>query len=104
MTVRDLFGKYDDLSIDVCDDYDERCYIAFESGYRLTKAGAEHFGRDVLDIEVIPPRKSGLYGKYLSPWTLHCETAKQAQACKELFFSLAGFCSEKDFDLWFQEI
>ena len=102
MTVRDLFGKYDDLSIDVCDDYDERCYIAFESGYRLTKAGAEHFGRDVLDIEVIPHYDHR--GEYLRPWTLHCETAKQAQACKELFFSLAGFCSEKDFDLWFQEI
>lgn len=102
MTVRDLFGKYDDLSIDVCDDYDERCYIAFESGYRPTKACAEHFGEFVLDIEVIPQYDTNY--NYLAPWTLHCETAKEAQACKELFYSLAGFCSADDFDVWFQEI
>jgi hypothetical protein len=100
MKVIDLFcGRTNpytrDLSIDVCDDYDERCYIAFESGYRLTKAGAERF-KDALGIEVIP--HEGF------TWTLHCENGKEAQACKELFESFAGLCAYSDFDKWFQEV
>ena len=37
MKVRDLL-EVEDVSMDVYDDYDERCNIAYESGYKLTDA------------------------------------------------------------------
>ena len=94
MKVRDLFDIVD-LSIDVCDDYDERCYIAFDWGMELTEAGIEEFG-DALDIEVIPSQ--GI------TWTLHCENGKEASACRDLFYALAGYCNASDYDIWFREV
>ena len=100
LTVRGLLkmGEREDFEdIDVCDDYDERCYIAFCGGYRLTEAGEQEFA-DALDIEVIPCGAGGF------TWTLRCDTGKQARACERLFNSLAGFCGESDFDRWFEEV
>ena len=94
MKVRDLFD-IEGLAVDVCDDYDERCYIAFEYGMKLTDEGADAFGK-ALDIEVIP--REGI------TWTLHCDTARQAQACMELFYALAGYCAADDYDRWFEEV
>ena len=94
MKVRDLF-EIEDLSIDVCDDYDERCWVAFEYGMKLTDAGIEEFKR-ALDIEVIPSNPF--------TWTLHCDTAKEAKACRNLFFALAGYCTEDEYDAWFEEV
>lgn len=93
MTVKDLL-EIKDVSVDVCDDYDERCYIAYVSGYELTAAGVERFS-PALDVE-IDSIDGGMVG-------LRCPSAKEAQACKELFFSIAGFCGEKKFDEWFTE-
>ena len=93
MTVRDLL-IIDDVDVDVCDDYDERCYIAYCGGYNLTDEGVKEFA-DALDIEA-----TGFCGGFA---TLHCECGEQAEACKELFNSLAGYCSADDFDKWFVE-
>ena len=93
MTVRDLL-EIDDIDVDVCDDYDERCYIAYCGGYNLTDEGVKEFG-DALDIPI-----TGFRGGIV---TLHCEYGEQAQACKALFESLAGYCEESDFDKWFTE-
>ena len=95
MTVRDLIRK--DVSVDVCDDYDERCYIAYEYGYKLTKAGRERFA-DALDIPVTGYSEQYCYA------TLHCETAKEATACQDLFYALAGYCGDSDFERWFEEV
>lgn len=83
--------------IDVCDDYDERCYIAFCGGYKLTAAGEERF-KDALDIEVTTA------GYDADTWVLHCDTAKEANACRDLFYALAGYCGDSDFDEWFEEV
>lgn len=93
MRVKDLLDiPY--VSVDVCDDYDERCYIAYESGYELTDAGVIKFA-DALNIPI-----TGIDGYSV---TLHCINGKEARACKDLFYSLAGFCGSDDFDIWFQE-
>ena len=92
MTVRDLLA-IDEVSTDVCDDYDERCYIAYESGYELTDAGRARFA-DALDIPITAI--TDFVG-------LHCESGKEAQACKELFESMAGLCTCDEFDAWFIE-
>ena len=98
LTVRELFDwdneAHGELCVDVCDDYDERCYIAFISGCGLTEAGEERF-KDALDVEVIP------YGD--GTWALHTDSAIEAEACRELFFAAAGFCGDSDFDEWFIE-
>lgn len=93
MTVKDLLDV-EDVSMDVCDDYDERCYIAYESGYTLTDAGREQFA-NAFDVPITMIRDGII--------TLHCATSKKAQACKDLFESLAGFCSVSDFDKWFED-
>ena len=93
MRVRHLFDLLE-VSVDVCDDYDERCYIGFDSGYELTEAGMARFA-DALDCPI--------YGINGFAVTIHCPTAKEAEACRQLFFSVAGFCSEKNFDKWFKE-
>lgn len=100
LTVRGLLkmGESEDFEdIDVCDDYDERCYIAFCGGYKLTEEGEQEFA-DALDIEVIPCGAGGF------TWTLRCDTGKQARACERLFNSLAGYCGDSDFDRWFKEV
>lgn len=97
MTVRDLLAM-DNVSVDVCDDYDERCYIAYEDGFELTDAGRVHFA-EALDIPITTITMSG----YAGIVGLHCENWKEAEACKELFESIAGFCGADDFDTWFIE-
>lgn len=93
MKVKDLFD-IEDIDIDVCDDYDERCFIAFCGGYALTDEGKERF-KVALDIPI--NHIQNIIG-------LHCENSKEAQACKDLFESVAGYCSEKDFDKWFVSV
>ena len=93
MTIRGLLDV-EDVSMDVIDDYDERCYIAYESGYKLTDAGLEHFA-NALDVPILSIR-DGLI-------IFHCATARKAQACKELFEALAGYCLVSEYDKWFEE-
>ena len=95
MKVKDLIRE--DIDIDVCDDYDERCWIAKSGAYRLTDAGEQRF-RDALDVEV------WMTGSKVPLAVLECPTDKEAQACKELFFSLAGYCSDDDYRRWFKEV
>lgn len=97
MKVKDLIAE--DIDIDVCDDYDERCWIAKCGAYRLTDAAEQKFYK-ALDIEVeLMPRIA----------VLKCDDADEkkaeanAQACKEFFFSLAGYCAAEDYDKWFVE-
>lgn len=92
MTIRDLLD-IPSVSIDVCDDYDERCYIAYDSDMKLTEKGLERFA-DALDIPIIALRDLIV---------LHCETSKDAKACKELFEALAGYCTVSEYDKWFTE-
>ena len=96
MRVKDLIRE--DIDIDVCDDYDERCYIAKCGAYRLTDAGVQRFHK-ALDVPVHMTT-----GRKYNIAILHCGTREKAQACKELFFSLAGYCSAEDYDKWFVEV
>lgn len=98
MKVKDLIEE--DIDIDVCDDYDERCWIAKCGAYRLTDAAEQLFHR-ALDIEVEMMPKVAI---------LKCDDEDEsvaeanAQACKKLFFSLAGYCPADEYDMWFEEV
>lgn len=95
MKVRDLLSK--DIDIDVCDDYDESCYIAFCGPIELTDEGEEEFA-DILDCPItIKPDLSG-YGNVA---LIHAEDDDEVQLLARLFDSAAGYCSESDYERLF---
>lgn len=91
MTVADLIKE--EIDIDVCDTYDERCWIAFCGPLKLTEKGNAKFA-DVLDT------KCQHHGNVIG---LLADTEREAQALKEFFYSAAGYCSTKEWDEWFEE-
>ena len=97
MKVKDFIKE--DIDIDVCDDYDERCYIAFCGALKLKPKGEEHF-KEVLEYEIELFDKDFNW-KYPTA-IIHCEDGKQAQKAKEFFFSAAGYCSDSDYKRWFK--
>lgn len=90
-TINDLL-KYEG-DIDVCDDYDESCYIAFCGPLELTEDGAKEF-TDVL------PRECEFYPDVV---VLHADNDKEVERLRDFFYSAAGYCSEKDYEKWFKE-
>lgn len=96
MTIKDLIRE--DIDIDVCDDYDERCWIAKCGAFRLTDAGEQRFWK-ALEVPVYMTT-----GREYNIAILHCTSEEEAQICKELFFGLAGYCTESDYERWFIEV
>ena len=97
MKVKDLLKM--DIDIDVCDDYDERCYIAFCGEAKLTHEGEERF-RDALELPITLNIKEDRVDNIC---IISCDTEHDAESCRELFVALAGYCSESDYDRWFEE-
>lgn len=122
LTIKD-FLKLDNVSIDITDNYDESLSIAYESGYKLTKAGEDYF-KDILDMEVEVPVGRGdyaiiqldhIYDNWEEPEEDTEEFEKLTNAhgdiahplhwkCYDLFEGLAGYCSTDDYDRWFEKI
>lgn len=97
LTVEELLKM--DIDIDIIDDYDERCYIAFCGGYALTEEGKKKFSH-MLDREVEIHTDTRGY-----EWgVISAENAKEADEAKEFFYSLAGFCPDSLFNKWFMYI
>ncbi len=88
------------IDIDVCDDVCEELYIAFCGPMELTESGEKQFG-EALDYELeitgdvaivkIDDDNDDVWGARL-------------EKAKELFYSLAGYCSSDDYDKWFKEV
>lgn len=93
MKVRELLNM--DVCIDVADDYDERLWIAFDGAISLTEIGMDVF-REALDLKVKLTTSSDAL--------ILCKNAKEAEVAKELFESLAGYCTEDEWELWFEEV
>lgn len=96
MKVRDLLPQ--EIDIDVCDDYDESCYIAFCGPMKLTAEGEAKFA-DALDVEI------ELHNDIV---ILVCGdddkiARKNVKAVTKLFYSMAGYCLADDYDKWFIE-
>ena len=86
-----------DISIDVYDDVCEELAIAFEGPQELTEAGKKHF-ENVLDYEVELDEKDGSATLMIGN-SKYWE--KKLERAKELFYGMAGYCSEKDYNKWF---
>ena len=91
MKVKDLLKE--DIDIDVCDDYDESCYIAFCGPLKLTAAGEKRF-KSALERDV---------KLHIDIAILHAEDDREVNELKELFWSAAGYCADRDYQKWFDE-
>ena len=102
MTVRDFIKIEED--IDVYDDVCEELGIAFCGPMILTDLGKEKF-KDVLDFKITI---------YRDPYcgdsaVIHIDSEdekiwkKNLKKAIEFFHSLAGYCSEEDYEKWFIE-
>lgn len=95
MKVRDFIGM--DLDIDVVDDYDESCYVAFCGSMALTEEGEKQFA-DVLDCDI-----TVIQGHTEDVAIVHVTDHKQAVSASRFFRSAAGFCTVDEFESWFTE-
>jgi len=102
ITVRQFLKVYTG-DIDVYDNYCEELGIAYcGDSVALTDKGEKHFA-EALELPVIEIHDNAIIGVDMLGLT-EKEIEKRLKQAKELFHSLAGECSEKDYDLWFKEI
>lgn len=98
MTIRDLLAM--NIDIDVYDADTDGIGIAYCGPTGLTAAGAEYF-KDVLDYEV--EFVDGTYAGDIAVVHIpdNVDYDEMLEKTEELFGSLAGYCSESDWDNWF---
>lgn len=85
-----------DIDLDIADDVCEELYIGFVGPLNLTQAGKDKFGK-LLDLDVEVSEDSALLlldGR--EDWQGLLKLAKV------LFTAAAGYCSESDWNKWFQ--
>ena len=92
MTIREFITK--EIDIDVCDDYDESCYIAFVGAQKLTEEGKEHF-KAVLDKEITIYDDIALF---------EVEDEEDLALCKKFFYGCAGYIGVKEYEKYFGEL
>ena len=97
MKVKDLLEQ--EVSIDVYDNVCDELAIAFEGPMELTDEGKEHFsealefdislGNDCVWVDVDNEDED--------------EFERKLALAKELFESMAGWCTEEEWKCWFKE-
>ena len=105
-TVKDLLEQYKEIGdIDVYDDYDERIGIAY-CGTQLTEKGKEKF-KEVLDFPLFVVTEYSPSCPYAVISTDDMGTDKEIEQKLELaaamFYGMAGYCPEKEWDELFYD-
>ena len=98
--VRELLKQ--EIDIDVYDDYTEELGIAFCGPMKLTKEGQEYF-KDVLDYDIIVYTNNDLQEAVVQVGDYDDAEDRFDKAC-ELFNSMAGYCSDTNYNKWFKEV
>lgn len=99
MKVKDLLKM--EIDVDVYDNVCEELAIAFSGAIKLTEEGRKHFA-NVLEYDV-----NILENPFLGQVAIvdiddkEGIWQKKLEGAKELFYSLAGYCSSTDYDRWF---
>lgn len=93
MKVRDLLKE--EIDIDVYDDYDERCGIAFCGPCELTAKGKRKFAA-IMDNDV-------RIDVIMDVAVISCENEHEAQIAKYLFHGFAGFIPSEEWETLFVE-
>lgn len=99
MKVKDFIKIEQD--IDVFDNVCEELAIAFCGAIKLTKEGKKKFA-DVLEYD-IDVRKSFLADVAVIDID-YDDWKDRLKKAKEFFYSVAGYCSEENYDKWFVEV
>ena len=110
MTVKEMMLKLladteangDSPDIDFCDDYDERAYVAYCGNHFSDKALKKYADGFNLPID---EESTNLDGRNGYPIVIvHCEKAKDANALRDLLYSMAGYLeAEEEYDELYPE-
>ena len=93
LTVKDIITSgFFHGDIDVCDDFDERSWIAY-CGQGLTDEGEKQFA----DALALPC----WFNVSNNTLIVECKGVVEATATLQLFYSMAGFCTVSQYDEWF---
>jgi len=102
MKVRDLLEM--EIDIDVYDNVCEEIGIAFCGPMELTPEGEKEFGKALnLDVEIVETGDYKVAIVDVDDKNAYFWRDKLNEA-KALFYALAGYCSSKNFDKWFEEV
>lgn len=96
MKVKDLLKL--EIEIDIYDDYDERCGVAFCGPCNLTAKGKKKFASilgNSVDFWLYPEEDMAV---------VHCDNEYDAQMAKYLFHGFAGFIPSDEWDEYFIEL
>ena len=98
-TVREFISK--EIDVDIYDDYDERIGIAFCGPLKLTEEGEKKFGPILnlpVELYINTPDETPIEA-------LLCVSDNEANLslAADLFLGAAGYCSEHDYNLWFDD-
>ena len=97
MKVRDLLAM--DIDIDVVDDICDELEIAFVGPAQLTAKGLSMFG-DVLEYNIVLNNDFG-YCVVKCGDDPNIRWSQKLRKATTLFYALAGYCSEKQYNEWF---
>lgn len=101
MKVKDLLEM--ELSVDVYDNVCEELAIAFEGPMELTEAGLEKFS-EVLEYDVSLNNNGSFINAIVDVDDEdEAEFERKLVRAKELFESLAGWCTMEEGKLWFKD-
>lgn len=101
MKVKDLLEM--EISVDVYDNVCDELAIAFEGPMELTEAGLEKFG-EVLEYDVTFSNSGNFINAIVDVDDEdEDEFERKLAAAKELFESMAGWCTMEEGREWFKE-
>ncbi len=92
MKVKDIISR--DIDVDVYSDYTDELATAFVGPIRLTEEGEKEF-YEALNYDIDLNEKEGCC-------IVHCDNDRQLSKASHFFNAAAGWCSEDDYDKWFE--
>ena len=93
MKVKELIKM--EIDVDVYDSLTDILAIAFVGPLLLTEDGEKEF-KEVLELEAT----LNLDNRYC---IINCENMMEVKKCAKFFKAAAGYCSEENYNKWFEE-
>lgn len=100
MTIKDFMAVCSG-DFDVYDNYTEELGIAY-CGERLTPEGERHF-EEVLQMPVVEITNDTVTIGVDIKGLPEAKVEKRLRLAKDLFESIAGYCSADDYDIWVEQ-
>lgn len=101
MNIRKFLQSFSGDKVDVFDNYVDEISVAYVNGLTLTAEGEEYF-KDALDIEIENIEKDSIVLKIDERTISEITANKRLKNAKKLFYSLAGYCGDENYNKWFK--